>query len=139
METKLKAMEDLVAWVRQRREERVKYVDIDLMLGCPAKWGGRLSWLLANRPRQPWEAPGTAPELKPAQPRVSREQREQRDAFSFARPGATRFCSACGTPLAGPFCAVCGTRAVAVPAPAPEVYVPPAPVAETPPAARRRK
>jgi hypothetical protein len=109
---KLDVVEAVIAWVRERRAEGLKYGEIDQLMGFPRKWGGRVSWNIAKRPRQEWEAVGTAPEPKP-EPVVAAVRE---DPSPYAQPTASsavpRFCSACGTALAGPFCSACGTRAI---------------------------
>jgi hypothetical protein len=117
--TKNETVEALITWARALKAKGETYVEIDRQIGCPRKWGGRLAWMLCNRPRQEWEAPGTAPEPEPPAPPVVAPPPVEREAFSFrtadGKPVVGRFCSACGTPLAGPFCSACGTRAVALP------------------------
>lgn len=114
--TKDHRFEEAVALVREKRREGLTWKEIDLTLGYPLKWAGRVSWALAKRQRQAWEA--SSPEIPEPEPVVPTP--------------SGRFCQFCGTQFspAARFCGGCGQHAPAPVTPRPAVEAP-SPVAQT--------
>src|SRR4026207_997744 len=48
--TKMEAIEVVSREAKKLHEEGMTFKNIDLKLGFPPQWGGRASWILANRP-----------------------------------------------------------------------------------------